>query len=135
VTAEQHREVYRRVIDAISCGDADALDGLLAADVVDHNPMPGQAPGLEGFKEWMGAVRASFPDLTGSIEDVVAEGDRVAGRVTWYGTHHGPFAGHAATGRPVSFTAIHIVRLADGRIAEWWGAANVLDAIEQIRRP
>jgi predicted ester cyclase len=61
-------------------------------------------------------VRAAFPDLEGRIEDVLAEGDRVAGRVTWRGTHLGPFADVAPTGRPVTIAAFHIVRLAGGRI-------------------
>jgi len=132
MSAEKHRDVYRRAIEAVGRGDGDALDALLAPDMTDHNPMPGQPPGREGFKHWMRSVRTSLPGLTGSVEDVVAEGDRVAGRITWAGTHRGTFAGVAATGKPVRFTAIHIVRLADGRIAEWWGAASLLDALEQI---
>lgn len=131
--SEDHSAVYHRAIQAISAGDAASLGEFLAPEVVDHNPMPGQAPGIEGFKQWMSYARASFPDLAGTIEDVVADGDRVAGRVTWHGTHAGPFIGVEPTGRSVSFTAIHIVRLADGRIAEWWGVADLLGALEQVR--
>ena len=129
---ERPADVYRRTIDAISRGDADALDALLTPDVVDHNPVVGQPHGLPGFKHWLLAARTAFPDLTGALEDIVADGDRVAGRVTWRGTQRGPFAGIGPTGRPVCFTAIHIVRVADGRIAEWWGAANRLDALAQL---
>ena len=127
-----HERLYEQVIEAIGAGDAAALDELLAADVVDHNPMSGQRPGLPGFKDWMEAVRTSFPDLAGTVEDVVAAGDRVAGRVTWRGTHSGAFMAVPPTGLAVEFTAIHILRIADGRIAEWWGAANLLEALEQI---
>jgi steroid delta-isomerase-like uncharacterized protein len=126
-------DLYRRTIEAISRGDADALDALLAPDIVDHNPIPGQPAGRDGFKHWMHSIRSSFPDLDGAVEDVVAEGDRVAGRVTWRGTQAGPFAGAAPTGRPICFTAIHIVRFEQGRIAEWWGAANLLDALRPDR--
>lgn len=125
--------VYRSAIEAIAAGDAAALDDLLAPDVVDHNPMPGQPPGIAGFKQWMASARASFPDLAGEVEDVVAAGDRVAGRVTWSGTHRGTFVGVAPTGGRVAFTAIHIVRLAGGRIVEWWGVADLLGALEQVR--
>ena len=121
--------LYRQVIEAVGRGAAAALDDLLATDVVDHNPLPEQRPGPPGFEDWMSAVRASFPDLTGTVEDVVAEGDRVAGRV---GTPSGDFLGVAPTARPVAFTAIHIVRIEHGRIAGWWGAANLLDALGQI---
>jgi predicted ester cyclase len=71
--------IYRQVIAAISRGDADALDALLAEHILDNNPIPNQSPGRAGFKEWMTTARSSFPDLQGTIEDVIASGDRVAG--------------------------------------------------------
>jgi steroid delta-isomerase-like uncharacterized protein len=127
-----NEEVYRRVFDAVNRGDAAALDALLAADVVDHNPIPGQGPGLAGFKEWLRYVRAAFPDVHVTVEDTLQQGDCVAGRVTWRGTHAGPLAGIAASGKPVEFTAIHIVRFAGGKAAEWWGVADLLGALQQI---
>jgi hypothetical protein len=66
--------------------DMAALDVLLARDLIDHNPMPGQAPGIVGFKQWASAVRSSFPDVHGSVEIVLAEGDFVTGHVIWRGT-------------------------------------------------
>jgi steroid delta-isomerase-like uncharacterized protein len=126
------QEAYRRIIDAISRGDTTALDELMAPDVVDHNPVPDQASGVEGFKQWMARVRGYFPDFAGTVEDFIAEGDRVAGRVTWRGTHRGEFLGVAPTGREVSFSAFHIVRFAGGRAAEWWGTADLLSVIQQL---
>src|ERR671914_2718079 len=98
-SGEPLKDIYRRIIDAISRGDAEALDELMAPDIVDHNPVPDQAPGVEGFKQWMAYARSSFPDFAGTVEDVVAEGDRVAARVTWRGTHRGEFLGIPPTGR------------------------------------
>jgi predicted ester cyclase len=123
--------VYRQVFDAVNRGDEAALDDLLTEDVLDHNPMPGQAPGIPGFKQWMRYVRAAFPDVHVAVEDTMSQGDRVAGRVTWRGTHQGPLAGIAGTGRPVEFTAIHIVRFENGKAAEWWGVADLLGALIQ----
>ncbi|MDQ4006417.1 MAG: ester cyclase [Actinomycetota bacterium] len=123
---------YRRIIEAISRGDPDSLDGLMTVDVVDHNPIPNQSPGLSGFKEWIVAVRTSFPDLEGKIGDVLADGDRVAGRVTWRGTHRGVFVGVDPTDVVVSFEAFHVVRFSGGRAAEWWGTADVLGALQQM---
>ena len=125
-------EVYRRVFDAVNRGDEAALDDLLTADVLDHNPIPGQAPGVAGFKQWLRYVRAAFPDVHVTVEDALSQGDRVAGRVTWRGTHEGPFAGVVGSGKPVQFTAIHIVRFANGKTAEWWGVADLLGALQQI---
>ena len=128
----EHKDIYRRIIDAIGRGEPDSLDGLAAPDVVDHNPFPGQAPGIEGFKEWIRRARASFPDLEGLIETVVAEGDWVAARVTWRGTHSGTYIGIPATDRPVVFEAYHVVRFAGGLAAEWWGTADLLGLAEQL---
>ena len=132
MSTEEHKATYRRVVEAINRGNADALDWLLDVNLVDHNPMPDQAAGRAGFKQWMAAARASFPDLHGTVEDVLGDGDRVAGRVTWRGTHRGAFAGVAPTGKPVIFTVIHIVRFAGATIVEWWGVADVVAVLQQI---
>jgi steroid delta-isomerase-like uncharacterized protein len=125
-------EVYRRVFDAVNRGDEAALDDLLTEGVLDNNPIPGQEPGVAGFKQWMRYVRTAFPDVRVTVEDTLSQGDRVAGRVTWRGTHEGPLAGVAASGKPVQFTAIHIVRFENGKAAEWWGVADLLGALQQI---
>jgi steroid delta-isomerase-like uncharacterized protein len=129
---ENLENIYRRIIEAIGRGDADALDELMAPDIVDHNPVPDQAPGVEGFKQWMAYARSSFPDLSGTVEDIIGEGDRVATRVTWRATHRGEFLGIPPTGRTVSFAAFHIVRFSGGRAAEWWGTADLLSVIQQL---
>jgi steroid delta-isomerase-like uncharacterized protein len=123
---------YRGIIDALSRGDAAALDKLVAPDIVDHNPIPNQTPGIDGFKQWLAAARTSFPDLRGTVNDIVTEGDRLAARVTWEGTHGGQFLGLDATGTSVSFEAFHLVRFVDGRAAEWWGTADLLGVVQQL---
>lgn len=124
-------DIYRRVFDAVNRGDEAALDDLLTEDVLDHNPIPDQAPGLAGFKQWLRYVRGVFPDVHVTVEDVISQGDRVGGRVTWRGTHRGTLAGVPGSGRPVEFTAIHIVRFENGKAAEWWGVADLLGALLQ----
>lgn len=110
---------------AVSANDESNLDELLAPDFVDHNPMPDQQPGREGFKQWMRTARSSFPDLQVFGEDVVAEDDRVAGRVRYRGTHAGPLVGVGGTGRRVEFEAFHVVRFRHRQIAEWWGTTDL----------
>jgi steroid delta-isomerase-like uncharacterized protein len=131
-TEEQLKDAYRHIIDALSRGDADGLDELIAPDVVDHNPIPDQVPGRDGFKQWMAAARTAFPDMHGTVEDVIAEGDRVAARVTWHGTHRGEFAGVGPTGKRVSFSAFHLVRFSQDCAVEWWGTADLLGALRQL---
>ena len=111
---EEHKAAYRRIIAAVAAGDRHALDAVVAGDVVDHNPIPEQVPGLAGIKQWMAPVRQSFPDLQGAIEQVVAEGDLVAGRVTWQGTQLGQFLEITPTGRPATIEAHHVIHFAGG---------------------
>jgi steroid delta-isomerase-like uncharacterized protein len=129
---EEHKSAYRHIIEAVNAGDFDALDALFAADMVDHNPIPDQVPGLAGFKQWMASARGSFPDIRGTVEQVLAEADLVAGRVTWRGTQAGPFAGVAPTGRFVAFEAYHIARFEGDMVAEWWGTADIFGALAQL---
>ena len=123
---------YRRLVAAVGAGREDEVAEVLAPEFVDHNPVPGQAPGPPGFVEWMRAARAAFPDLTATVQDVVTASDRLAGRVRYRGTHQGPFIGVAATGRSVEFEAFHLVRFWNGRVVEWWGTADLLGALQQI---
>ena len=129
---EEHKVAYRRIIEAVNAGDFDTLDALFSPAMVDRNPIPDQVPGLAGFKQWMATARRSFPDLRGTVEQVLAEGELVAGRVTWRGTQAGPFAGVALTGRFVAFEAYHITRFEGGRVAEWWGNADIFGALTQL---
>jgi predicted ester cyclase len=126
-----HVSVYQRVFAAVPAGDEEALGELLHPKLVDHNPIPAQRPGSEGFKQWMRAARSSFPDLVAVVKDTVAEKDRVAGRVHYHGTHGGDFLGVGPTGRVVDFEAFHIVRFEEGMIVEWWGTADLLGALRQ----
>ena len=129
---EQLKNAYCRIIDAISRGDADGLDELMAPDIVDHNPIPNQASGRDGFRQWMAVARTAFPDMRGTVEDVIGEADRVAARMTWHGTHRGEFVGVGPTGKRVSISAFHLVRFSDGRAVEWWGTADLLGALQQL---
>jgi steroid delta-isomerase-like uncharacterized protein len=130
---EDNKALYRRVLECINKGDHDGLDAMMSSDVVDHNPEPEQGPGLAGFKQWMTSARTTFPDLKGTLEDLIAEGDKVVGYVTWHGTQQADFADIPPTGKQVTFQAIHIVRVADGKIAEWWGVGDIRKLVGQLR--
>lgn len=127
-TGPDVRGVYEEIIDAVSARDAVALEGLIAADLIDHMPVPGQPAGRAGFIFWMHSMHAAAPDMKGVVCDTVVEGDRVAGRVLWTGTHTGEFLGLPGTGKPMTITAMHLVRFRGGMAAEWWGAADLLGA-------
>lgn len=125
------KDVIRQVYAAYNAGDWDALDGLIAADVVDHNAVPGQAPGLEGVKQALMAFRAGFTgDIT--IDDLIVEGDRVVDRIHLDAVHTGEFAGLAPTNKHVSVEAIELWRIEGGKIVEGWHIENLFGLLTQL---
>lgn len=113
-------------------GNLAAVDKYIAADYVEHQTMPGQAPGVEGFKQLITALRTAFPDLHITVEDMVVEGDKVAVRSTARGTQKGEFMGIAPTGKSVSMTAIDILLFKDGKAVEHWGNEDDLGLLQQL---
>jgi predicted ester cyclase len=132
MSTEGNKAVFRRWCEVISQNRLDCVEEIVALDEVDHALPPGVPPGFEGLKQLFVLLHTAFPDLQVEIEDLIAEGDKVVGRVTVRGIHRGEFMGIAATGKPVSFTAIDIVRIANGRIAERWSQGDNLDLSQQL---
>ena len=100
----------------INQGDMDAAATYVWDDVVEEVPLPGQGPGLDGLKDALRSMRAGFSDLSFSIQEQISEGDKVASRFEWTGTHTGVFLGIPATGKPVRVWGIVIDHLQDGKI-------------------
>ena len=100
--------------------------------MIDHNPMPDQASGIQGMKDMASMFRAAFPDLKVSVEDMIAEGDKVAGRITFAGTNTGEFMGSPATNKAISIEEIHIVRIVGGKMVEHWGLADEMGMMTQL---
>jgi predicted ester cyclase len=120
-TTEANKDLIRRVFEeVIPSGDAAAMRDVVAPDWVDHDPLPGQPAGPDGGEYVVRTMHGAHPDLSFTIDDLVAEGDRVTIRWTLRGTNTGPMLGRPPTGEPVVFQAIVIFRVADGRIAERW---------------
>ena len=118
--------------DMLNRGDLSAGDDLFAVDSVDYAGFPSQLPGREGFKQAVVMVHEAFPDIHYTIEDTVAEGDRIATRWTLRGTHRGEFLSIPATGNQVSVEGIHILRVADGLIMECWESWDQLGMLRQL---
>jgi steroid delta-isomerase-like uncharacterized protein len=117
--AQDNAEIVRRFADeVISRGEIDRAGEFAWEDVVEQVPLPGQGPGLEGLKDILRAMRAGFPDLVFSTLEQISEGDKVASRFEWTGTHKGTFLGIPPTGKAVRVWGIVIDRLVDGRIKE-----------------
>jgi steroid delta-isomerase-like uncharacterized protein len=121
--------VVRRFYDqGVNRRDWAAVADTLADDFT-HN---GVRLGPDGQRHSLEALYAGFPDARVAIEDTVAASDRIVSRMTWTGTQDGVFAGHPASGRAVAWTAISIIRVADGRIAEAWVNEDDLGLLRAI---
>lgn len=110
----------------------DVLSDLVAEDFVEQNPPPGQGPGREGLRQFLAQMFEAFPDLSCRVEDMVAEGDRVAARSTWEGTHRGAFFGVPPTGRSVSVEAWTIDHFRDGKLAEGRKIMDLMGLMQQL---
>ncbi len=127
MSAEENKAMIRHLFEEVlNRRNVVAIDALLATQYVDHSAWPGQAPGPAGPKQASTDVLAIFPDLHITLETIIAEGDEVATRETWRGTH-------APTGKQVTGTVMHFFRIRDGKIVdEWsegWGWLEQLGAI------
>ena len=122
IHTEANKDLIRRLMAAVDEGNIDVVDAYYAPDYVDHTPSPirRQAAGREGIRHVFAALRRAFPDTRHTIEDLVAEGDRVVARISARATHTGELFGYAATGKVVTLSSISIYRIAGGRIAERW---------------
>ena len=133
--AEDTKQLIRRYFAAIdegcAAGNADVVDDFLAPDFVEHNPFPGLPPTREGWKQAFAEFVRGAPGHH-VLEDLVAEGDKVAGRVTAYGRHQGELFGIPATGRKIRVTGIAIWRIRDDRIVEHWHETDQLGLLQQL---
>ena len=130
--SEQNKQLVRRMYEVINGRDLSLATELLTEDVVYHDAAPGLPPGREGYLAFTQMFLDAFPDLQLTVEDLLAEGDRVAARVRGRGTHQGEFMGVAPTGRSFEASGITIIRLEDGRIAEEWEQIDILGILQQL---
>lgn len=132
MSAEENKALILRVFEeGVNGGDDAVFDEVISPDYVNHS-MPAPTPGLEGFKQLIGMFRAAFPDLSVTVVDVVAEGDRVATRGTMSGTHRGDFMGVPATAGTVEVPYIDIWRVEGGKGVENWVQMDMLGMMQQL---
>jgi steroid delta-isomerase-like uncharacterized protein len=113
-------------------GDLRVGDQIVGINYVNHNPAPGEAPGREGLKAFVAYLHRAFADLNITIQDQVAEGDRVVTRFTIRGIQEGEFAGLPPAGKPIAVTAISIHRIHNGQIQEGWLKWDALGMMQQL---
>lgn len=110
--------VCRFVEEVLNQGKIESTGEFFWEDMVEQVPFPGQGPGVEGLKAVVRGMRAGFPDMHWTVEEQMAEGDKVMTRFVWTGTHRGEFLGVPATGRPVRVWGTVIDRFQGGKIKD-----------------
>jgi predicted ester cyclase len=130
---EQNKATFRAIPEKlINPGNLDAADQYFAHDVVDHSLPAGAPSGLAGVKTYITLLRSAFPDFHLTVEDAVAEGDKVVVRATARGSMTGDFQGMKATGKTATWTEIHIGRFEGGKVVEHWATIDRLGMLQQL---
>ena len=131
--AEENRAVVQRFLEELFNGrDLDAIDRYIADDYVDRVTPPDIPPTRDGFRQFVGSFLDALPDFRYTIDDMIADGDRVAVRLTAQGTQQGELMGIPPTGKRATWGEMHIGRMQDGKIVEHWGQIDNLGMLQQL---
>ena len=133
MSTESNKALVRRYVEEVLNEKNLALvDELFVPTFIDHDSSMPEAKGPAGIKRLAAMVHASFPDVHFTIQDMIAEADRVVYRYSVSGTHQKDFMGIATTGKQISFTGIHIYRVCDGKLQEEWENWDMLGLMRQL---
>ncbi len=134
MSTEENKAAERRFYDEVwNQHNLGTVDELVARDVVEHNlVVPGQGPGLDGFRQAVAMALAAFPDVQITLDDCIAEGDRVVARWTARGTQRGEFAGIPPTNKQMRVEGIDIYRYEGGKRVETWRQWDLLGMMRQL---
>jgi steroid delta-isomerase-like uncharacterized protein len=134
--ATSNRAAFTRFLDAMNTGDLEVMsttiDELVEPDAQIRTPLPIEVTGAQLLKEVFGRLHRAFPDLRVTVEDVIAEGDKVVARNSVTGTQKGEYMGIPPTGKSITYNEIFIARFVHGRVAETWGVVDVLSQMRQL---
>jgi steroid delta-isomerase-like uncharacterized protein len=134
MSVEQNKALFRRLIEEVfNKGNVSTIDEFLAPNFVEREVLPPGTPsGREGVKQLTMMFRTAFPDFNVSIDDMIAEGDKIVARTTWSGTQKGEFMGIPSSGKRVSFDVIDIIRISEGKGVEHWGVMDSSALMQQL---
>jgi predicted ester cyclase len=131
--SEENKALVRRRFAELDKGNDHIVDELVAIDYIDHNPpLPDMAPGREGVKQANALLRSAFPDARHTIEDQIAEGDKVVTRITARATFQGAILGIPPNGKLITVEGISIHRIAGGQFVEHWAVGDNLSLYQQL---
>ncbi len=132
MSTEENKALVQQLFHLQERGDLSTVDQFITPNWVNHDPSLPPLQGYEGFKQLTMLFRSAFPDLHTEIEDMLAEGDKVAARIRFRATNTGSFQGMPATGKAVDVTATGIFRVVDGKVTDNWVNLDVLGLLQQL---
>ena len=135
MSVEENKAVLRREVEELynHTGNLDVVEEIFSPDYVSHEPASGEVRGIEGARQFAATFRGAFPDLENTIEDMVAEDEKVVMRFRGSGTHLGETEAFGPpTGNRMEITGITIKRLTDGKIVEAWTNFDALGMMQQL---
>ena len=133
MSTEENKALVLRYFEEVwGKGDFAVEQEVFATDFIDHNPYPSQPSGLEGHHHVVVLIRNAFPDFQYTLEEMIADQDKVVDRLTFRATHTGLFMNIPPTGKQVTFTGIDIIRFEGGKIVELWHQEDMLGLLQQL---
>ena len=132
MSKEQNLETTKKLGEAVSSGNLQALHEIFSANVVEHDPAPGQGKGSEGYIKLFTMMRTAFPDLKVTVEHIVQDENNLAMAYKIHGPHKGDFMGIAPTGKAFAARGMQIGRYENGKIVERWGSSDELGLVKQL---
>jgi predicted ester cyclase len=132
MSIEQNKSIVRNYTELTNARYLDGAFAHFSPGFVDHAVRPGMPSGSAGTRLLFNMLFTAFPDLHATIEDIIAEGDKVVDRMTCEGTHQGFFMGASPTGKRVKWSFIDINRIVTGKIVEHWAETNQMDLMQQL---
>lgn len=130
-TLDENRALVTRYVYEVNKANFDAFDEFVDPGFVDHDPIPGQKPGIPGLKDAYRMFTSAFPDVWFTFEDLVAEDDMVVGRGTIQGTHQGSFMGEQPTGKVLHWTGTRMFRVKNAKVTEGWINLDMFGLMQQ----
>jgi steroid delta-isomerase-like uncharacterized protein len=125
-------EMKRFYTEVVNKGNLALIDEMTSPDFKEHEELPGFPPNREGVKQFFSMFRTAFPDLTFTVVDMTAGGDKVWTYITIRGTHKGEFMGIPATNKKIEVKGIDIVRFANGKATDHWGVTDMMTMMQQL---
>jgi len=134
MSTEKNKAIVRQLIEeVINQNNLRLGEEIMAADIIEHEELPpGIPPGIEGTKIMFTMLHSAFPDFKATINDLIAEDDKVVVSMTWSGTQHGDWMGMPPSGKPMSVNVIDIFRVADDKLVEHWGLIDSMKMMQQL---